>query len=751
MNRNQDDPVMLNPLNGASSDSIERSRPPWGDFYRDSYPSTNVLDVSFEDSKSLIDYLRTILYRKWTVAGVFVLVLSLAAAYAYTRVPVYRAEATIEVEKVYPASSNMTDLFAFFGQFDLFYQTQMESMKSRSVAESFLKRFEASKPATSAEDKGSSADTPRPDGTQQVPGANENAEVKKAGSLSSVLSRISVNPVKGTQMIQVTLDANDPGLAQRMLQVYLAAFIEETQRKRSDLTDKVRGWLRNELSEAEKQLRKSEADLMAFTAKHDIVPSERVPNQVLGFFGKATENLVESKATRLSLEAMDNAKEKVLPSQVNNEYLQSLRSQLAQLRSEYTGMAAIYHPDYFKLALLRNKIQNMEKAIEEVEKNSLSSALSQAKQKETMSEQAYDKLKQDALQASSVSVQYEILKKIVEANGQMYVMLLQRAKQAELDHGTLGHNIVISSAPTLPLSPILPNKSKILLMGAILGLLGGVGLALALAQIDRTVQTPEEIRKHLNLPILGAVPRIAPQSEEFEEMEPGDRHEFLAYRNPSSPFTDAVRIVQNTASAFMPGDASCSVCISSALPLEGKTLLSIVMGTVIASEHKNVLVIDGDLRRPRIHSVFNVRGGETGLSDLITGKCTELKEAVRQSHVPGMYYMTSGTIPENPVALLKTMRMQQILEACKKVFDVVVLDAPPVLGLVDARILSSYCDGLILVTKAGHTSIEMLRQAKEAVFQGQGRLLGIVLNMTERKHHGYYYYNHKYHYHRKTA
>jgi len=205
----------------------------------------------------------------------------------------------------------------------------------------------------------------------------------------------------------------------------------------------------------------------------------------------------------------------------------------------------------------------------------------------------------------------------------------------------------------------------------------------------------------------------------------------------------------------MPVDSSCSVCISSALPLEGKTLMSVVMGTVIASEHKNVLIVDGDLRRPRIHSVFSVRGGETGLSDLITGKCTELKDAVRQSHVPGLYYMTSGSRPENPVALLKTMRMQQILEACKKVFDVVVLDAPPVLGLVDARILSSYCDGLILVTKAGHTSIEMLRQAKEAVFQGQGRLLGIVLNMTERKHHGYYdYYNHKYSYHRyygKTA
>jgi len=743
MNRNNDDPILLNPVHGGSSDALEKSRAAWSDLNRDPYQQGNVFDVSFDEGKSLVDYLHTILYRKWTVAGVFVLVLSLAAAYAYTRVPVYRSEATIEVEKVYPASSNMTDLFAFFGQFDLFYQTQMESLKSRSVAEAFLKRAEAANGQT---------DASQSDSAKGESGENQDAETKKAGNLSSVLGRISVNPIKGTQMIQVTMDANDPAVAQRMLQQYLTAFIEETQRKRVELTEKVRSWLNNELNEAKKQLEKSQAELADFAAKHDIVPSDTSSSQALRSLGSATDNLVESKANRLSLEAMERSKEKVLPTKVNSEYLQSLRAQLAQFRSEYTAMAAIYDPDYFKMVLLRNKIQTLEKAIDEIEKKSLSSALDQAKNKEAMSQQAYAKLKQDALQASSVSVQYEILRKIVEANGQMYVMLLQRAKQAELDHGTLGHNIVMSSAPTLPLSPILPNKSRILLMGAILGLMGGVGLAFALAQVDRTVRSTEEIRKHLNLPILGAVPRIAPVKEECSVPDLGDRYEFLAYRCPSSPFTDAVRIVQNTASAFMPGDSSCSVCISSALPLEGKTLMSVVMGTVIASEHKNVLVIDGDLRRPRIHSIFNTREGETGLSDLITGKCTELKDAVRQSHVPGLYYMTSGTIPENPVALLKTMRMQQILDACKKVFDVVVLDAPPVLGLVDARILSSYCDGLILVTKAGHTSIEMLRQAKEAVFQGQGRLLGIVLNMTERKHHGYYdYYNHKYYSRRDPA
>jgi capsular exopolysaccharide synthesis family protein len=186
------------------------------------------------------------------------------------------------------------------------------------------------------------------------------------------------------------------------------------------------------------------------------------------------------------------------------------------------------------------------------------------------------------------------------------------------------------------------------------------------------------------------------------------------------------------------------MCVSSALPLEGKTLLSVVMATVVASENKKVLVIDGDLRRPRIHTIFDSKPRDAGLSDLITGKCLDIKEAIRKSSVPGLYYMTSGTIPDNPVALLKSERTHDIMAACKKAFDFVILDAPPVLGLVDATILSGYADGLILVAKAGSTPMEVLRRAKDSVFRGQVRLLGIVLNMADEKSSRYNYYRSRY-------
>jgi len=330
-------------------------------------------------------------------------------------------------------------------------------------------------------------------------------------------------------------------------------------------------------------------------------------------------------------------------------------------------------------------------------------------------------------------------------------MLLQRSKEAEMDSGAMGHQIAITSPPSLPLAPVKPKKAKIIFIGAVLGLLGGIGLALCLELLDNTVQSTQEIQDRLKLPILGAVP-VLERERDKGVMDPKYASlEFMAHRYPSSPFTDAIRIVENAAAAFMPRDSGSSMVVSSALPLEGKTLISVVMGTVVASEKKRVLVIDGDLRNPRIHQVFQCDASNVGLSDVLTGKTQKLKEAIRQCHIPGLYYMPAGFVPENPVALLKNRRIQDVLEACKRVFDAVIIDAPPILGLVDARIICSYTDGIILVTRAGHTPLEDLREAKDAVLQGDGKLIGIVLNMADRRKayaSSYYssrYYNRYYH------
>lgn len=744
------------------NNSVENGQLQWTELNQGYGQVPGFIDVPFEERKPLSEYLYAILYRKWIVIAFVVLGASVAALYAYNATPLYRSRAMVEVEKVFPTSSNLNDLFSFFGQFDLYYQTQVESLHSRSLAAQFLKRMNAQRSADAKGSKESGSATVSQPGTSAIDTSKEQpastsgeAQERDAdAAITAVVSQISVTPVKGTQLIQVEMGASDGMMAKKMLQTYLETYIDETRRKGGEVASKVRAWLATELAETEKQLKESETNLLEFTKEHGVFFLDKGSNQVFNSFEKAGENVLQSKDQRINLEAMQYEKEKILPPNVGNEYLQNLRSQLAGLKSEYTGMKAIYSPEYFKMALLQNKIHSMEEAIAELEKNTLSSAVEQAKKKEAASEKVYEKTKQEAMNVKSLAVQYEILKKMVDANSQTYLMLLQKTKQAELDHGIMGHNVSINSSPTLPLAAISPRKNKIILMGAMAGLFGGIFLAVGLAILDTSAKSPEEIEKRLNLPILGAVPTIDRGRGFMQINSKKTPFEFTAHEFPSSPFTDAIRIVQNTISACIPGDSESSMmCVSSALPLEGKTLISIVMGTVISSERKKVLVIDCDLRRPRIHEVFKTDLSGPGLSDLITGKCIDIKDAIRKSHVPGLFYMTSGTIPENPVPLLKTKTIQQIFDSCRKTFDYVILDAPPVLGLVDATILSGYSDGLVLVTKAGQTPIEVLRQAKDSVFRGQGRVLGIVLNMAGGKSSRYSYYRYGqgrygYHYHK---
>jgi polysaccharide biosynthesis transport protein len=697
-------------------------------------------EAASEEGASLGQYWQAIFYRKWVVAGVLILGLAAGYFYAQTRIPIYRSVATIEIERVFPASATVNELVGLFGQSELFYQTQIELLKSQNVAQKFLDLMTRMKPREESE-KTKNGQT-----AQKAPQEDPQAlnEEKKAQLISAAAGRVQATPIRGTQLIEIQLEAEEPFLARQMLGIYVQAFIEETQRKRTELAEKMRTWLRKELEETEKQLRQSQQDLHSFAAKHGVIFVGDNPNLTMTFLNKATENLVQSKDSRVNLEAAGQEKEPALAPQSGNEYLMTLKGQLAQLKSEYMSMKAVYGSEYFKMGILKTRIESLENAISEIEKSAVQTALETAKKKETIAEETYEKSKQDVMKLSPLAVQYEVLKRIVEANGQVYVALLQKYKQAAVENEVVGHNIIVSSAPSLPVAAVYPNKIKIMGVAAVLGLLGGLALAVCLQKLDRSVKTTGEVEKSLNVPILGMIPKIGRIKKTANDQAISRNAEFLPYRSPVSPFADAIRIVQHTASSFIGTDGSSAITVSSSLPLEGKTFIAVSMAVAIASENQKVIVIDADLRRPRVQFVFDRPEGGPGLADLLTGKLTDLKKAIKKSQVPGLFFMTAGTLPKNPVALLKTRAMQDVIDSCKKAFDFVIIDAPPLLGLADASILSRQSDGLILVAKQGHTSVEVLRRAYDTAVRAQARVLGVVLNQAEAKSAGYHYYNSRY-------
>jgi capsular exopolysaccharide synthesis family protein len=705
---------------------------------------------------SLIDYFWSVLHRKWTILTF--LVLGLAGAYVHIQraIPYYLSSAVIEIEKAVPASANLGDLFAFFGQFELFYLTQLEAVKSPDVAVAYLRLAEqAEREAGSLEKSsspGSKTEEVKP-GPVDAARAEIEQERSKAAKIGGVLSSVTANPIKRTQLIEVQMGANDPLEARRRLRIYLQAYIQYCGAKQEEAKAKLRGWLQRELVEARTKLKESEDEFLDFTVKHGLPVFDKHPAQATNSFEKAGSELVTSKSARLDLEGLARTEGKFVRREMDAAYLDSVKRQLSALETKYSEMRAIYSSDYFGVLAVRQKIESLRDTIADIERKQVENALEAARKKEAVAQEAYDKAKQDAANISSLAVQYDIHRKAVEANSRIFMILLQRSKEAELEHGVMGHTVVVSSAPTLPLGPVYPHKPRIMLIGAMLGLLGGILAAVAREYLDDTVQNTREMQRHLNVPILGSVPRLENGAARRGRQADGPTGlEFTPYHSPASAFSDAARIVQNTTAAYMPADSTPVICISSAGPTEGKTLLTIVMGAVIASEGKKALVIDADMRKPRVHKAFGDEDRGPGLTDLITGKVQNLVEVIRASKVPGLYYLPVGYPPENPVSLLKSPRFRDILAACRSTFDEVLVDTPPILGIADARVVAGCTDGMILVTRAGHTPVTFVQQAAEAIQQIDGRVLGIVLNMTGPRGDGYrgnYYRSRYYHYYHR--
>jgi polysaccharide biosynthesis transport protein len=704
---------------------------------------------SEERGSSFQGYLRALWYRKWIVLAVFALVVGIGVANTWKLKEHYVSQATIEVQKVIPTSSNLNEMLSAFGQFDVYFQTQVLALKDRRTAEEYLIRTKQWPGATDQ-------------GQPSVPDAAQNAtasqdpiaiERERTGVIAGVLSRVNVETVPGTQLIRVEMTADQPQAAQQTLRQYVESFMALDQNKRTGFASGIKSLLRKELDEAERQLAKSERDLQEFSSKHGLVTLNRGSDQTTSFLDKAGTNLLQSRERRLQLETMDQMKDVVLPAHTSEQYLQNLRTQLATLKSEYSSMQSLYSPDYFKLVLMKSKVQSLETAVAELEKSNLTSMLDAAKAAESLADEQYERVKREALERSPLASQYEILKKIMEANGQMYVALLQKYKQATLDQGILGPTVSMFSPPTMPLAPVRASRAKVLIMAVMLGLLGGMAVALGLDRLDNTVRTTDELEKTMKAPLLGVVPK----TETLEILDrPDPKHrkvEFVPFLVPVSQLADAIRVVESATEAVLAECSSATLCVSSALPLEGKTFISVAMGTVMASEGKRVLIIDGDMRRPRIQKLFEESTEGPGLSDLITGACRDVSAAVRNSHVPGLCYLPAGSFTDNPVALLKSGKMPLVLEQCRQSFDVVILDAPPLMGMADATILSRHADGLVLVTKQGHTPLDALKRAQEAIQMGRVRLLGVVLNMVYRESGQYDYYSSKYsdRYHRQKS
>jgi capsular exopolysaccharide synthesis family protein len=341
--------------------------------------------------------------------------------------------------------------------------------------------------------------------------------------------------------------------------------------------------------------------------------------------------------------------------------------------------------------------------------------------------------KSEAFEVNKKEMDYKRLFRDDENNARLYELVLKRLKDIDLSGLLKANNVYKLDAALVPGGPIKPRVSMNIMLGALLGLLGGLVLAFFLEYQDSTISTQEELERILQIGTLGLVPTI----KAGEHAENVVRDQWVQSQ-PKSSVAECCRIIRTNLNFLGTERPLKTILVTSSGPQEGKTTSLVNVAITMAQGDKKVLLIDTDLRRPRLHRTFGV-GNDVGVTSLIA-EGGDVEAAIKPTNVPGLYLLPCGPIPPNPAELLHTERFKKILEDVQGKYDRVMLDSPPVGAVSDALVLSGLVDGVVVVLKAFQSDRALAKHTLRALRDVKAKILGGILNNVDldKKQYGYY-------------
>jgi capsular exopolysaccharide synthesis family protein len=341
---------------------------------------------------------------------------------------------------------------------------------------------------------------------------------------------------------------------------------------------------------------------------------------------------------------------------------------------------------------------------------------------------ALEQQKQEALGMNRKGIEYGVLQRDAESNRQIYDSLLKRANETGVSGDLKTSNIRVVDRADVPQSPVRPRRSLNLLLALFGGSFLGLGLAFFFDYLDNRIKTPEEIVQHLGLPSLGLIP-VAPKVEGSSADPMIDQSEPI--------FSEAFRALRTNVLFSSAEEGTHTVVVTSTGPGEGKSLVTANLAMALAKAGQRVLVIDADLRRPRVHTIFGKKQ-DPGLSNLMVGS-SKAADVVQKGRIQNLWILPAGKTPPNPAELLGSKRFNEFLKSLKDHFDWVLIDSPPVMAVADACVIAHRTTGVIFVVSADATSRHTARQALEQLAQAHARVIGGVLNRVDLQKNPYYY------------
>ena len=479
--------------------------------------------------------------------------------------------------------------------------------------------------------------------------------------INAFTSKLQITPIGNSRLVDISFISHDRKLAADAVNALSDTFIDWLLNRKLDSTKQGRDFLKKQIEQSQSNLEQSEEKLNEYAKSNDIVSLDEKMNITYHTFSELNDALAKAETARLEKESLykhvSDGNIDALPMVLNDPYIQNLKAEHARAKSEYSQLSATFKPGYPKLKELGARVAELQRKIEEAQ-NSLASSVksdydASLKKEETLRE-SYQKQKTLASALNDKSIQYNILKRGVDSNETIYNSLLQRLKETEVSSAITASNIQVVDYAQIPIIPFKPNVTLNLLIACILGLGGGVFLAFFLEYFDNTVKTSEEVRDKLKLPVLGGVFESTSQTGSLDSPV-----EKLFLLDPRSHIAESFRTIRTSLLLSTPGKPPRSILITSCFPAEGKTTVSINLASSFAQAGSKVLLLEADLRRPRIGTILGNNGN--GLSSYLTGN-SNLSEVISQGEIPNLYVLPVGPIPVNPAELLGSNRMRELIQ-----------------------------------------------------------------------------------------
>jgi len=715
-----------------------------------------------EDTVHLLDYWRVIMARRWTVAAVVLTSVVLTVLWVFQQTPIYRAHATIQIDRENQNILSFKDVYQVDSFDDDALRTQFEVLKSRLVARRVIENLHLDK-----------EEEFKPEPPTLVTSFIKSVRAKVLPAtpklvdqdplrplIDDYVERLVVTPVRQARLATVSFEAKDPKLAATIINAHADAFIDQNFQYKWEATQKASKFLKEQSDSLKGNIEKAEDRLQAYSRENQILFTEQGRNTGTEKLQQLEEEYTKAVADRILKESYDKliraGNRDALPSLANNVTIASLTTQLAQLEREEQNLAVTFAPDYPARKRKRNEVETIENAIEEVRSRvvrTVQAEYTASLERESSVAKAVEQQREVVNHLNEGIIQYNILKGEVDSDKQLYQGLLARLNEASVAADLKATNIRVVDSAEVPDRPDRPRKSFALGLSLVIGLIAGVGLAFFQEYMDDTIKSVEDVARYLNVPTLGLVPKMGSvqghrgygslyrlggrKKRNETSLIAAPDVDLIAHQAPSSLMAEAYRSIRTSLLLSSPDRPPKSVLVTSAVPSEGKTVTTLNIAISLTQMGARVLLIDTDMRKPRVSPVFNLKSG-AGLSSVLAGTA-ELKEAIRESSIPNLYVIPCGPLPPNPGELIVANRFRQLLQVLPQYFDYVILDSPPVSNVSDARILASLCDATVLVVKALSTSRYQVVSSVDKLFEARAHIAGIVLNDLDVRSVGSYY------------